>query len=395
MIPSHGPKQTCQIAIVSDRPSKDELLHNLPLVGSAGKLLNELLGKAGLRRSLYETYIPGFGSKVTLNSPDIYVTMVAPEEAPEDNDFEKSYYEKPHKKGVPTSKLLHFYDSLRDDLAGCSANVIVALGEHSLRALCNKRGITNWRGSILDSTLLPGRKVIPIVHPEKILREWYYRSLTIHDLKRIAKQSTFPEIRRPYRDYVLRPTIKDVEFFYETRYRNADKLSLDIETKGSSISCVGFSDSRSHALVIPFISEGGHYWKTVEEEIFAWKVVANLCAGPSKKILQNAQFDWSHLASHGCPLTNVWWDTMLAQSILYPELEKSLAMLTSIYTEEPYYKAEGRAALKNKSDKSWSPSQNDDKLWLYNARDCAVTYEVAEEQNVEFIELGRERRISL
>lgn len=395
MIPGHGPKTSCKIAVVSERPHKEELLHNLPLVGSHGKLLNELFSKAGLRRSLYETYVSGFGYKVTLNSPDIYVTMVAPEAAPVENDFEKSYYLHPVKKGVPTPLLLSYYDALRNDLAGCSANVIIAAGEHALRALCNKRGISNWRGSILDSTLLPGRKVIPIIHPEKILREWYYRSLTIHDLKRVAAQSSFPEIRRPVRDYVLRPSRQDLKFFYETKYSQAEKLSIDIETKGDNISCIGFACSRSHAIVIPFISENGHYWTSKEDEAFAWEIVARLCSSPAKKILQNAQFDTSYLMAHGCRVNNIWWDTMLAQSILYPELEKSLAMLTSIYTEEPYYKAEGRAALKAKSDKAWAPGQNDEKLWLYNARDCAITFEVSEEQEIEFLEMGKERRINL
>jgi hypothetical protein len=66
--------------------------------------------------------------------------------------------------------------------------------------------------------------------------------------------------------------------------------------------------------------------------------------------------------------------------------------MTSIYTEEPYYKEDGKKVLGVKSEKAWVAGQSDQALWLYNSRDAAVTCEIQEAQEREFVEVSAERR---
>jgi len=66
----------------------------------------------------------------------------------------------------------------------------------------------------------------------------------------------------------------------------------------------------------------------------------------------------------------MWFDTMMAWHTLFSELRKDLGTLTSILTEEPYYKSEGR---------EYNPKKDSfDKLMSYNAKDAYATWECYE-----------------
>lgn len=387
-IPSHGPKD-CSIALVGESPGPDEDKYGIaPFVGWSGKLIsNDIFAKAKIKRHIEEVFVPGRGVRIDIDS-EVYTTNVI-KYFPGRDMFEKRFYERGNIRR-PTVELINAWDELGAELGDTSAKVILAAGNHALKALTKKWGIQNWRGSILEATLQPiaGRKVIPIIHPAHILRDYYWRTLTILDCKRAKAQSAFPEIRRPERTYVIRPTLKQI-LEVEERLYSSEYISLDIETKGNHIACVGFAPNAQWGLCIPFIAGPGHYWESQYEERRAWEAVYRICTGPSKKILQNALFDMSHLAAHGIHVKNLWMDTMLAMNVLYPELQKSLAVLCSIYTEEPYYKAEGRKAMKAKGDigeKAWDHRQSDEELWRYNLKDCMVTYEVAMEELIDIRE---------
>lgn len=379
----HGPKDS-KIALVAEHPGPDEIRSKIPLTGTSGELLNGMLQNAGIKRtmaqSLDTTLNPQGVLKVEVES-EVYCTNIA--KFVPAGDFEKVFYQGPAKARTPNQAMLEATDLLRAELEETSANVIIACGEHALRVLTGKRGITNWQGSILESTLLPGRKIIPIIHPAKILREWSFKPLTQLALKRIKEESLFPEIRLPQRNYIIEPTFEQVCDTLSSYFR-ADYLSFDIETKYGHIACFGIAPTALEALCIPFVAEGKDYWSTPEQEARVWQLIAQLMATKIPKIAQNCLFDMTHLAIHGVHVNNMWWDTMLAQNVLYAEFEKSLAILCSMYTKEPYYKADGRAALKLKSDKAWNPNQADRQLWIYNCKDCCVTFEVAMEQARDF-----------
>lgn len=395
LIPGHGPKD-CNVCFIGEAGGEDESNAGIPFVGASGKLLfNDIFKRTSIKRRVEELFIPGKGIEYIVDS-NVYVTNVVPF-FPGKDIFERRFYEDKSCK-IPTKELLFHYARLEAELKDVTANVFVAVGRHSLKAMCGKDGITNWAGSVIESTLLPGKKVIPFIHPAHTLREWYYRTLSIFDAKRVAFQSTFPEIRRKERHFILHPSLNDLRLATEM-FVNSEFVSFDIETKGGHIACVGFANSPDFGICVPFVANGSHYWPSAAEEKEAWALIHRILTNPrSKKIAQNSLFDMSHLAAHGIPVANLWMDTMLVQNILYPELEKSLAILTRLYTDQHYYKDTGRIALglgkrKGADAKSWDYRQSDEALWHYNLLDATITYEVAMEQWKELMET-RNRRLA-
>lgn len=388
----NGPIEA-RVAFVGDIPDKQDYASGMVFVGYPGKLLNEILNRAGISRTFIEDYQSGVGYSYQIASY-VYTTTLLKQQisgVENDEDFQDYFYEHPPKARRPKAALSALWAELKFELEALPhCNVIVALGDHALQALTGKLGVVNWRGSVLESTLLPGKKVIPMIHPAKVMREYSWKALCVLDAKRVVKQSTFPEIIRPATDFILAPSITQVEEFVEVDIARAEKLAFDIETRRDHISCFGIAVNGVRSICIPFISGNGNYWATDAEEARAWRAISKVMGSEIPKIAQNVQFDASYMAWHGCPVRNIFWDTMLAQSTLYPELEKSLAVLCSIYTEHPYYKAEGRAALRVKSEKTWNPKENDMNLWTYNSRDCVVTYLVQEGQELDFKRLRKQ-----
>lgn len=382
LVPPHGSRSS-KIAIVGEAPGKDEHLYKIPFIGASGELLGRYVRRAGYQRQITKKLLEGH--IVTDVVSNVYVTnFVKYYPGP---DFKKQFYS--DSKGLePNGEWLRWQQVLQAELKACSANVIVPVGEHAMRAITGKYGISNWRGSILESTLLPGRKAIPVVHPANVLREWYYHPICLIDWQRIGQESLTPDIVLPAREYHIRPTFEQVKEWEEILVK-AEYVACDIETKYGHVACVGFADRADRAFCIPFISNRGHYWPDAQIEAAVWRTVYNALAAPSKKIFQNGLFDLSRLSAMGMRVNNFWHDTMLGHALLYPELEKSLAVQTSLYTREPYYKSEGKQALNVKSDKAWGADQRDDQLWIYNCKDCAVTWEICFEQLKDFTEVER------
>src|SRR5215467_12253946 len=178
--PPHTPR--AKLAIVGARPGKEEARLGHPFVGGSGEELWKLLGSHHVSRS----------QCLVTNA----VLTFDPNRA------------------LPTTGEIHAEQArLRAELEAFPANVILALGNEALYALCGIRGIDNWRGSILESTLLPGRKVVAAWHPANILRTYERRYILDADLRRAVAQAAFPEIRRPTRNYIIDPTLDQcVEF---------------------------------------------------------------------------------------------------------------------------------------------------------------------------------------
>jgi DNA polymerase-1 len=122
-------------------------------------------------------------------------------------------------------------------------------------------------------------------------------------------------------------------------------------------------------MCIPF---GFGNWQDDAEK---WKMIARLMEHPVKKVFHNAMFDLSVFAVHAHIFPkNVWMDTMLAWHACYPEFEKSLAFVCSIFTNQPYYKEMHKTA--DEGEKEWNPNSNGPKLWEYNCVDACVTHEI-------------------
>ena len=336
-----------KIMFVGEAPGRNEEIQGIPFVGGAGKILNQLLSQAMILRK------------------DCYLTNVMVDR-PINNDFGKFYEDKSRK--VPSKFLLEGIQRLKGEIEKVNPNVVVPLGNEALRAITGLRSITKYRGSILFSTLVPGQKVVPVIHPAAIMRNWDWAPLTLVDLERIKIEAESPTHEFTPR---LFHKIKSIEHL-KTEVKmalKAEYIAFDIETCNNQVSCIGFATSESHAFVVPIHMFETSNWSESDEKI-VWKLIKKLLESDVKKIGQNVNFDMFFIRSTvGIEVKNLWLDTMCAFHCIYPELPKSLATLCSIYTDQPYYKDMIRS-----------------NYYEYNSLDCMITYECALKIKEELIE---------
>ena len=242
---------------------------------------------------------------------------------------------------------------LREELTLARPNLCVALGATAAWALLGRSAIGSIRGTIAESSLIPGLKVLPTYHPAGVIYQWSLRSTVLADLMKANSERRHAEIIRPARTIHVNPSIEDVEETTQQLLAFPPKLlSPDIETLNGQIRCIGFAWSRSDALVIPFINalDGSHYWFDEETELRAWKCVRALLESEIPKLGQNFLSDLQYLTRAGIRSRNCLHDTMLLHHVLYPELPKSLGFLGSIYTNESAWKLLRRHGEKLKRD---------------------------------------------
>jgi uracil-DNA glycosylase len=237
-------------------------------------------------------------------------------------------------------------DRLADEILSIDPNLIIGLGNTALWALCGRTGIGKLRGTTqLTTHCVSGYKLLPTYHPAALFREWTNRPTVILDLVKAKREAEFPEVRRPHCEIWIEPTVKDIERFINDFVLGCDLASVDIETAGSRITCIGFAPSAERAIVIPFDDErakGGSYWPSRESEAMAWLAIRGVLEdGSIPKLFQNGLYDIAFLLrSYGIRVRGARHDTMLLHHALQPESLKGLAFLGSIYTDHGPWKSE-------------------------------------------------------
>jgi uracil-DNA glycosylase family 4 len=364
LVMGDGPK-TAKIIIVGEAPGADEERAGKPFVGQAGELLSELLQKAGIPRST------------------VYITNTIKERPNEKNDI--SLFIDLSKKYVKhTEAYAKYVEFLRDEILRVRPNVVVAAGAVPLFALTGLRGITKYRGSILESTLIPGLKVIPVLHPAAALphRTPLYKWFIQFDLLRVKEQGEFPWFDFKPREYILEPSYA-AACEYLDACRAAGLVGFDIEVYGPEVSCVSFSYDSSHAICIPFVQSGGREYFSLPQEMDIWRRIASILEDHRiQKVGQNFTFDTTFLFRKYGIRTVEMHDTFVASSIIFPDFPRDLGFLTSLYSDIPFYKDEGKVHF-NKGQVTTSKS-----FWLYSAKDSIVLMDIFPRQLEELKQLG-------
>ena len=159
-------------------------------------------------------------------------------------------------------------------------------------------------------------------------------------MEKALAESTSPLVHYDNTEIWIAPTLADILDFDHRFMAQATHCACDIETKRGQITCISFAPSVDVALVIPFWREGPHpsYWPTMVEELTAWGFVRKWMSDPTLvKVFQNGLYDLQYLQAHCTPMACTE-DTMLAHHSLYPELQKGLGFLGSIYANVPSWK---------------------------------------------------------
>lgn len=241
-------------------------------------------------------------------------------------------------------------ERLGDELLAVNPNLVICLGNSALWALTGKTGVSKLRGTTAISThTAEGFKLISTYHPAAILRQWENRPIVVIDLMKAKREAEYPDLRRPKREIWIEPNIEDIERFRDEHIYGCKILSVDIETSGREVTCIGFSPRPSLALVVPFNDgrkKDRNYWPTRAAELSVWKILRGILEDRRiKKLFQNGMYDIAFLArSMGVLVKGAAQDTMLAHHALQPESLKSLGFLGSIYADESAWKTERKTA---------------------------------------------------
>lgn len=355
-----GP-DTAQIAIVSDYPTLDEITQQTALVGKAGDLINRLL-KVGNERL-----------------ENCYRTCLIKTEADGVRTKNKKIRNEALRKAFSQEDWL---EVLQNELNTIKPNVIISLGELSLNYLTGEKGIYKFRGSILQAAYKLGLadgytpKIVPTLHPREIWENYPSFYYVAADYKKALK---YKQVLIPFQTKQLVWVCKTFNSLQDwwNRSKKGSFLTFDIETWCGVPTCISFCVDGFESVSTPLVM----HMKGLEQAL-TWKLIAEILASTIPKIGQNVQYDRWVLEKFGFQVNNIIGDTMLLGHTLYPELPKNLGFYTSLYTEQPYFKDEG---------KDFSIYEDTiEQLFLYNAKDSLATWQVwkgmledAEELNVK------------
>jgi uracil-DNA glycosylase family 4 len=359
-----------RVMIVGEAPGKHEEEQKIPFIGPTGAILNEMLTKAGIRRE------------------ECWLTNVSKFRPPY-NDFTKL-----EQIGVNLNEQIE--KLWNEEINAFKPNVILAVGNEAIRAVCGLDGIMKYRGSILAAK--DGlRKVVPTIHPAALFSRasesedeegkgalsYTYRRLIQHDISRAADESVSPTISLPSRDTDIAHNSLDVFRFFE-EYKSCRKTSVDIESIDCIPVSVAFTFNRHHSITIPLISKVKDHLLTDMsrgEIIECWRMIQEALL--SKDLVgQNFKYDEYKLRLFGFRVGELLSDTYIKACTIFPELpDKSLGVLTSLWTREPYYKDEGKEP---KIGKKFDVK----KFFIYNGKDALVTFEIDEEMEKDLESLG-------
>ncbi len=344
-----GPRNA-EIAIVGEAPGAQEDQQGKPFVGASGMLLSELLSNVGIVKS------------------QCYITNTV-KERPSGNNI-KPYIDLSKKIPVTSPIFDTYVDYLKTELTNTECNIIIALGGVAFYALTGMKGITKYRGSVVPSTLIPDKKVIPIIHPSAALKQYIYRYFIMFDLKRALVESQYSDIIQTPRKYHIKPTFVEI-MTYLHRAEKSPIIGFDLEVLNQEVSCISIAISKEEVMSIPFICGGAEYM-VIPQEMEVWRLIAKILEDKKiAKIAQNASFDNTFLfKKYGIRVSNIH-DTMVAMAILFPEFPKDLGFITSVYTDMVYYKDEGKSIF----NKATYGVYNDNSFWMYNAKDSIVLME--------------------
>ncbi len=324
--------EKAKLILVIDRPASRAYTDSSIISGRGGHNLHLILAHAGISNN------------------DAYVVCANPTDIPEGAIM--------NTKGVLTERGANLARDLKSALELLKPHVVVPMGRVSCTFLLQDHRLDKLRGSCFQYN---GFKVIPTRNPFTSGFNTPDRYIISADLSKAKRHCTPEPYKPPDMNIIIDPAPNVVERYLA----DADHVSCDIEVAGGQVFCIGFSKDEDSAMVV-------NLDRPIPERAVMWRICAEFLDDPTKTVVgQNFIYDMNMLwRLNYLRVSAKVHDTMIAHHIMYPEFEKSLQFLTSMYTTIPYYKDEGGF---------WKRGIGDRKSFLYyNGKDCIATYRVWE-----------------
>lgn len=354
-----------RLLLLGEAPGEEEERQGRPFVGPSGKLLDELLALAGLRREHFHL-LNVFSERPPGNDLKLWTLTKT--------ELKKQGFEELGRLPQLNKRYLHpqhepHLQRLKTELAALQPELILCLGGTALWALSSDSRITQSRGSFFSYTQkwaptsgtewrirtdwgkLPSPrdfscKALATFHPAAVIREWSLRPIVWADLRKV-RQWLDGSLPAPIkRKLWINPTFEEIAHVYSTFSRvPTDLLGVDIETAPRAGQITTFAiGTAEECICIPLWDKNTlpglcHRYARASEEALAWQWVRRFCALPNPKVLQNGLYDMQWLLDvMDIRLENVLHDTSILQHALQPELPKDLGTLGSLYLNEPAWK---------------------------------------------------------
>jgi len=333
------------IAIIAEAPGINEVAQGMPLVGGAGNILWKSL----------RTYCP------EVKRGECYITNVVKRQV----SF--GVGDSANRKPVGKHELVAWQELLLWELSHLpNLRHVLLLGNYAIEAVLSKKGITNWRGSVLDCSV--GNKQITAVctyNPAFCARD--PMSHIIFDMDIADKLR--PVIRGEYAPHEvvthINPTKQQAVDYIRHCQASRDPVASDIEVVSNETACVGLAHSHTEAMCIAFRTEDANVYSVYDEAEIRRHLQRLYAAPTTRMVWQNGGFDMAWLWFKDRILCRqAYSDTMLGHHVLYPTMPHDLGFIVKQYTMHPFYK--------NEKDE-WRHTGGIDNFWIYNGKDCALT----------------------
>lgn len=272
--------------------------------------------------------------------------------------------------------------TLREEIRAIGPNIIVPVGELAFTFLTGQRSLHKFRGSVLPlrqdvQNYFVNRtiRVIPTFGAKDFFDETV-KVYTTLDVAKIAKNQTRTDPIPSEGLVWVAHTAQEFRNFLN-RFTNPSFCFFDIETRYGIPVCISFCFDGYESVTVPLLDKE----IDIANTILIWQMVGKVLASNIPKVNQNIFYDDNILSRFGWIVNNIVGDTSLRAGIIYPELPKNLGFLTSIYTDMPYYKDEGK-------DIDLSIPDSKKRFYIYCARDSLSCYQIYQKQTEDLKDLG-------
>ena len=392
------------ILLIAEAPGPTEDQEGTPLIGPAGKTLNQMLAKAGIDRN-----------KIRI------VNSVRCFPRNEDKSVLASFRQPTPEEIEACSEYLEV------EIKTINPNVIVPVGNVALSAVLGEKRalastkITKVRGTEIWSERF-NCKIMPTFHPSAVMRSPNLEATVVQDFVRIRESSQYKELTKGDKgNYITLDTIEKVDAFFE-RMKEVPNFVFDLETSSldwqtGHILAMSVSWKEKTAVVLPITKYVGisyqeieirrrkskkkvdekvqvveiekqvivdkvrdtyePYWKEKQEYVLS--KLKELMKSEKKTITHNGRFDKKWFMQLGWNVTPIYFDTLLAAHLIN-ENNKGMLGLKSLalsYTSmgdysrplENWFKEHKIA--ESKRNYAYLP---EDMLYAYAGMDADATY---------------------
>jgi uracil-DNA glycosylase family 4 len=275
-------------------------------------------------------------SQVGINRRDVRIRNLALKRPPANN---MGHYFYDSKCTIPKPELVEWIEGLRMELEENRPNVVVAMGAYALWALTGVKRISDTRGYVTESTLVPGLKVIPTYHPQAINYEWKLFSIAAFDIRKALHHSKDAKVPADKTRYIAPANYEMFMDYLESIRREKKRFSFDIESHvGTSYPyLLGVADSKDYGMSF-YCMKNKQSTMSARQEAQLWQKMGAV-GKECECIMHNAAYDKAVLWHYyGVMFENIYLDTLLAAHVIWPEYPRDLGFLGSLVLDVPAWK---------------------------------------------------------